>query len=202
MPDVSETVDQLVDSLPEAIRPSEGELPWEIVATGVVLLCAMVLYGLASRLMKRLEQRSHLDKSLVATLRIVTRWLFIIITAAALLQVWGVLNQVWAAATALVTLVAIGFFAVWSVLSNVLCSIILLAARPFRIGERIQLPPDDFEGVVQEVTLLHTVLETDSGDVLKVPNNLFFQRVMRVHRGDVMPPASDDKPTTEPAATD
>ncbi len=201
MPDVSESINQWVRNLPEAIQPAEGELRWEIIATTIVLVCALVLYAVASRLLKRIDRDSHLDTSLVATLRIVTRWLFVIITAAAILQVWGVLDQVWAAATALVTLVAIGFFAVWSVLSNVLCSFILLGARPFRIGQRIALPPDDFEGVVVEVTLLHTVLRTDDGGTLKVPNNLFFQRVMHIRPPGYEPPSadSDDSAATHSA---
>lgn len=188
---------QLVDQLPDAIKPST-ELRWEITATAVVLICAVCLYILAARLLKKLGQNTHLEASLVVTLRIVMRWLFVIITAAAVMQAWNVLDQVWAAATAIVTLVAIGFVAVWSVLSNVLCSIILLAARPFRIGQRIALPPDDLEGRVTEVTLLHTVLVTDSGDTLKVPNNLFFQRVLNIRAPGYQPPHEDEKqPDTE-----
>ena len=97
----------------------------------------------------------------------------------------------------LVTLVAIGFVAVWSVLSNVLCSIILLAARPFRVGQRVGLPPDDMEGVVEEVTLLHTVLRTDDGGRLKVPNNLFFQRVLQIRPPGYAPPPGDETPDAE-----
>ena len=169
----------------------------ELAASAAVVLFGIMIYLIVSRLISRLRH-SHLDPSLVATLRVVARWLFVILTAAGVMQVWGVLDQFWAAATALVTLVAIGFFAVWSVLSNVLCSIILLAARPFRIGERIGLPPDDLEGVVEEVTLLHTVLRTADGGRLKVPNNLFFQRVLQIRPpGYVPPPPAEATPDAE-----
>ena len=169
----------------------------ELIASAAVVLFGTAVYLVISRLISRLRH-SHLDPSLVATLRVVARWLFFILIAAGVMQVWGVLDQFWAAATALVTLVAIGFFAVWSVLSNVLCSIILLAARPFRIGERIGLPPDDLEGVVEEVTLLHTVLRTADGGRLKVPNNLFFQRVLQIRPpGYVPPPPAEAAPDAE-----
>ena len=83
----------------------------ELAASAAVVLFGIMIYLIVSRLISRLRH-SHLDPSLVATLRVVARWLFVILTAAGVMQVWGVLDQFWAAATALVTLVAIGFFAV------------------------------------------------------------------------------------------
>ena len=171
----------LIESIPE--RERLILFGQEAFSTLVVLLIALGLYFVVSRLLSKLNRNSHLDASIVATLRTVTRWLFFIFTLAAVLQVWNVLDQFWAATTAFVTLVAIGFVAVWSVLSNVLCSIILLASRPFRIGQTIELPPDNLGGSVQDITLLHTVLLTEQGDELKIPNNLFFQRVIRLKHG-------------------
>ncbi len=172
------TLDVLIQNLrdPEVYREwvSEG------LATVAVLLFAGLVYLLVSRSLRLAEATTHLTHAMVQSLRIIARWLFVGLTAAAVLQVWGVLDQFWAALTAVFALIAIGFFAVWSVLSNVLCSIILLASRPFRIGEQIDLPPDELGGEVVDITLLHTVLRTDEGHVLKVPNNLFFQRVLRV----------------------
>ena len=161
--------------------------PWlaEGVATAAVLVFATVIYLVLSRALKLAEATTHLTHALVQSLRIILRWLFVVITLAAVLQVWGVLDQFWAALTAVFALIAVGFVAVWSVLSNVLCSIILLASRPFRIGEWIELPPDDLGGEVTDITLLHTVLRTGDGHELKVPNNLFFQRVLRVRAAGV-----------------
>ena len=172
------TLDVLIQNLrdPEVYREwmSEG------LSTVAVLLFAGLVYVLVSRSLRLAESTTHLTHAMVQSLRIIARWLFVGLTAAAVLQVWGVLDQFWAALTAVFALIAVGFVAVWSVLSNVLCSIILLASRPFRIGEQIDLPPDDLGGEVVDITLLHTVLRTDEGHVLKVPNNLFFQRVLRV----------------------
>ncbi len=174
--------DQLGKPVGEVVGPLVQRLSFEVLSTLIVILFGVMLYLLVSRMLARIDRRSHLDRSLIVTLRIVIRWLFTILILAAILQVWDVLDQFWAALTALVTLVAIGFFAVWSVLSNVLCSMILLGTRPFRIGQRISLPPDEvLTGTVQEITLLHTVLKTPAGDTLKIPNNVFFQRSLMIH---------------------
>jgi small-conductance mechanosensitive channel len=200
---VAAKLDWLPEGVAESIEPVVRVVSFEVASTLVVLLFAFLLYLMVARLLRRLSEDSHLDRSLIATLRIIARWLFVILTIAAVMQVWGVLEQFWAAITALVTLVAIGFVAVWSVLSNVLCSLILLGTRPFRIGQRIGLPPDELlEGTVIEITLLHTVLQTDAGDTLKVPNNTFFQRTLCIRPPGYAPPkpkppADDSSPESK-----
>lgn len=147
--------------------------------TALILIIAAILYALLSRGLRVLEKRSRIGQSNVATLRIVIRWVFVLLTVAALLQEWGVLQNVWAAATTIVALVAIGFVAVWSVLSNVLCSFVLLAARPFRIGEQIAFVGEEVAGRVEQITLLYTSLREDDGSQVLVPNNQFLQKTIR-----------------------
>ncbi len=151
----------------------------EIVGTGVILLIMIVAYVLLGRGLKLLVRSSHLDPSVGVTLRTVLRWLVFILGGAAILNHWNLLENFWAAATAAVTLVAIGFVAVWSVLSNVLCSLILMGSRPFRIGDHLQLPPDDIQGTVTDISLLHTTLRSEDGHLFQIPNNMFFQRVVK-----------------------
>ncbi|MEM6391965.1 MAG: mechanosensitive ion channel family protein [Planctomycetota bacterium] len=149
------------------------------IASLVILSLSLIVYKLVVRALFRLRDRTALDDSAVLALRTLTRWLMVGLTVAALLQAWGVLENVWAAATAVVTLIAIGFVAVWSVLSNVLCGLILLASRPFRLGEYLKLGGEEAEGTVDEVTLLYTRLRSPDGLTYQVPNNMFFQKIVR-----------------------
>ena len=151
----------------------------ELLTTAGLLLLMVLALRLGRRGFVALRDRSHMDAELAAILQRVLRVAVVLLTALAVCQVWGVLANVWAAATATVTLVAIGFVAVWSVLSNILCSLILMATRPFRLGDRLTFPPDDVSGTVVQVTLVSTRLRTDNGDELQIPNNLFFQRIIR-----------------------
>ena len=163
----------------------------ELLTTVVILLLAVLAFRFGARGVTYLRDHTHLDRDLALVLRRILRFGIVVLTLLAICQTWGVLENVWAAATATLTLVAIGFVAVWSVLSNVLCSIILLAKRPFRIGDRLELPPDDIAGTVVNIDLAHTILKTDDGAELHVPNNLFFQRVVkRRRRGETGPVAT------------
>ncbi|MEM7681988.1 MAG: mechanosensitive ion channel family protein [Planctomycetota bacterium] len=171
--------------------------------TGVILLVAIGVYLFVSQSIRRLRQNDVLNLAQAAYLRVFLRWGAFLLAGAALMQAWGVLANVWAAATAAVTLVAIGFFAVWSVLSNVLCSLILLTTRPFHVGERIRLLAAEAEGRVMEVNLLHTVLRNDDGETLLVPNNMLFQQVVLRRRRGYKPPEPIDSAegtTGEPPA--
>ncbi len=176
-----------MDAIRNYFTGTNAELVAEqMLGTVVIVLIALVLYNTLSRAIGRLQLRIDLDDAGAFYLRLLVRWMTILLVGAALLQVWGVLANVWAAATAMLTLVAIGFVAVWSVLSNVLCSIILLAARPFRIGDVIEIPGDEIHGRVIEINLIQTELKADDGSVYQIPNNLFFQRIVKRH----IPPAS------------
>ncbi len=87
-------------------------------------------------------------------------------------------------------LIAIGFFAVWSTLSNVLCSLFLLTVRPFHMGDEVELLPDPVRGRVTDLNLFFTTLATEDGRLVQIPNNLFFQRVAirrRAGAGDSVP---------------
>jgi small-conductance mechanosensitive channel len=146
-------------------------------AAGAIYLC--VSRGLTS-----LEKHHYLPAPLMATMRRIVFWLLLAASILLVLQVFGVLRSVVAAVTGVLALVSIGFVAVWSVLSNTLCSLILMITRPFRMGDTIAFPPDDFRGRVVNFNLLFTTMETEDGLLLQVPNTTFFQRPIMRKKGN------------------
>jgi len=165
--------------------------PWllptlQVVAGAVVLITLIVLaYWLAARGLGMLVVRRRLSDTLAFSLRCLLRWTAVVVGAVVLLEWFGVLSNAWALLSAVLALVAIGFVAVWSILSNVLCSLLLLLARPFRIGDTVELPAQGLGGKVVDFTLLFTIMEHESGDLIQVPNNIFFQTPIRRRLGEV-----------------
>lgn len=141
-----------------------------------ILLGAAIVYLLLARALKSLQCRQYLPARLVVTFRRIGLWVIVVATGLLLLQLAGILHSVIAAVTGVFALLAIGFVAVWSVLSNTLCSLILMIIRPYRVGDTLSLPPDDLCGKVVNFNMIFTTLETDDGCLLQVPNNIFFQR--------------------------
>lgn len=111
----------------------------------------------------------------------VARWLVIgTLTVAALLALGIDLQGLWSTLVAALSLVAIGFVAMWSILSHMLASILIVVFRPFEVGDRVELVGDDpVVGEVVDLNPVYTTLRTEDGGMLQVPNNLFFQKAVK-----------------------
>jgi small-conductance mechanosensitive channel len=80
-----------------------------------------------------------------------------------------------------------GFVAVWSVLSNLLCTLMLILFHPFRVGDEIEIidpaMTTGLAGRVRNINLVFTHLHAagpDAADTtLYIPNNIFFQKIIR-----------------------
>lgn len=156
----------------------------------LIVLVAWVLQRVARRAAERLWARYDAPSELVIGSRRVVAFL---ISAAALLLVLqrlGVSGTVlWTAFTGFATVAAVAFFAAWSVLSNIFCTMLILATRPFRLHDHVEILENGEKpglgGRVTDINLVYTTLqEVDGagdprGSVLRVPNSLFFQRSVR-----------------------
>lgn len=70
------------------------------------------------------------------------------------------------------TTVAIGF-SLKDILGNYISGVILLAARPFRLGDQIAIK--DYEGTVTQIQLRGTMIKTYDGRMVYIPNQQVFQ---------------------------
>lgn len=70
------------------------------------------------------------------------------------------------------TSVAIGF-SLKDVLSNYISGVVLLAARPFRLGDQVVI--DAFEGTIKQIQLRATTMQTYDGRTVYIPNQEVFQ---------------------------
>ena len=163
----------------------------------LVLIVAFVLKRVSRLLIDGLVTRYGLPPTFgFAALRLIA---FVIFGAALLLilERLGVSGTVlWTAFTGFATVAAVAFFAAWSVLSNIFCSLLIFIMRPFRLLDHIELleggDKPGLRGQVIDVNLVYTTLEETDDEgratVLQVPNNLFFQRTTRRWRAGSVPP--------------
>ena len=98
-------------------------------------------------------------------------------------------------------LVAIGFVAMWSVLSNLLCAFVLVMFKPFSVGDELELAEDDrVKGKVSDLSLIFTTLDSGEREKIIVPNNVFFQRIFKRREGAVTS-SLEHQLNAEPRAT-
>jgi small-conductance mechanosensitive channel len=166
--------------------------PWlEIIEVGLqivlIVLGAWVLAVLLRRVVRRLGGRYSLPAELMMGAR---RGIGFFIYAGAILLIldrFGVSGTVlWTAFTGFAAVAAVAFFAAWSVLSNIFCTLLIFTARPFRLHDHVELLENGekpgLRGQVVDINLIYTTLREEAGgerQELQVPNSLFFQRVVR-----------------------
>ncbi len=155
-----------------------------LLQTGIIIvLTALVLLALR-RAFDLLKPRVPLPQMAFLMMRRIVRYGVLVVALTIVLSVWGLdLNSLLAMIGGIFAMVAIGFVAVWSLLSNILCAFVLTAFRPFRIGDEVEVLPEAVKGKVVDLTLLYTSLKTDAGDYYQIPNNMFFQRIFRRRDG-------------------
>jgi len=166
---------QLADALPNV----SAETLQNTAAALLVLLIGLVVYWSVTRSLSGLHVKQKLSENTFVLLRRLCRWTIFPVTVLLAAQQFGLLPNLWAAMTAVLAMVAIGFVAVWSVLSNTLCSVILMIARPFNVGDEIEFPGDELGGKVINFNLIFTTLRDGDGYLIQVPNNTFFQKPIR-----------------------
>jgi hypothetical protein len=156
----------------------QTSLNWR--AVGLVLLAvviAVVVDRIATAALITLHQTGRLPES---TTRIFRRWmrgLLVVLVVLSFIAIGGwQIDSIWTFLTTVLAMVAIGFVAVWSILSNLLATLVILVWRPFNVGEEIQLLPEGVAGRVVDINFMYTVLKAEDGSRTSVPNSLFAQK--------------------------
>ena len=151
----------------------------EAIATGVVLLVALLLRIFVAKIVRRfariteiLEQRTNLVIKYINIL-------IAIIAVIALFVIWGVKPQnVILVVSSLFAVVGVAMFAQWSILSNITSGVILFFSAPFRIGDTIKIHDKEFpiEAEIEDIRGFHTYLKTKEGELITYPNSLLLQK--------------------------
>lgn len=152
------------------------------------IIIAWLAFYLISRGLGKLSNRGLIPAELRRFLHALIKWLILIVLLLVVLGLFGIsVASFWAALSGVLVLLAIGFVAVWSLLSNLLCSVLLIVFSPFRIGDEIEIQdpasPVTVRGRVSDINLMFTTLQAsnEAGDesLLRIPNNVFFQKYIR-----------------------
>lgn len=133
------------------------------------------------RLLRILTRHKGLTSTPLNPIFIAVRWAGILIIIGLILERFDV--QVMTMLTTVLAMIAIGFVAVWSLLSHVMATFVLMITKPFRVHDVIGFVGEEIKGEVTDLTLFYTTLRAEDGDEFRIPNNMFFQKSMRITKG-------------------
>jgi small-conductance mechanosensitive channel len=156
-----------------------------LLATAVIVIAAFAL----SRVIRRILPNSLrgvaacLDfpyEIALTAARVLTGVMWVIV-AMLLLEMWGIsVGGLWTLLVSATTVIGVGFLATWTMVSNITASFFIAIWRPFRLGDTIEVLPENLKGRVIDSNLMFVVVRESGGSVIQIPNNLFFQRMFKV----------------------
>lgn len=156
------------------------QLLHQLLNCALILLVALAVYFAGKKFVRILAEYTALELRTLLPFEKFIGTMVLFFAGVKVLETFGVnLEGLWTALGAVAAMVAIGFVAVWSILSNALCTLIILVFRPFNIGDEVELPGEPTKGKVVDLTLIYTTLKSDDGALFQVPNNMFFQKVVK-----------------------
>jgi len=149
-------------------------IDWDLVAVWglkfgfalLVLVGAWVFSGWIRAALKRGTNKAHLDPTLSAFFANLAKWAILTIAVITTLEVFNIQPASFAAVIAALGL-AIGL-AFQGTLSNIASGILLLIFRPFKVGDSVVIAGQ--AGIVNEIDLFTTALDTADGRRVIVPN--------------------------------
>ncbi|HUA05992.1 MAG TPA: mechanosensitive ion channel family protein [Solirubrobacteraceae bacterium] len=162
-----------------------GVHPSGTVSTVVQIAAVLALLGLGWAIARDIGRMAgptffrRMDPGTAGTVGFLVRLVTVVITVVVALDVAG-LSAGSLVATSAFTAVILGL-AAQQTLGNLFAGMVLLSARPFRVGERVRFQAGavggQIEGIVSSLGLLYTTL-VQGEDRIMVPNNVVLSAVV------------------------
>ncbi|MEJ7642495.1 MAG: mechanosensitive ion channel family protein [Candidatus Nitrosocosmicus sp.] len=146
-----------------------------LLVSSIAIVGSFVVYFIINYFLKRTANSLRLDKGDLKGIRSIIKMIIIVITLIIILFQFSSINAATAGAISVIVGTVIGFSS-RNTISNAIAGIILLSARPFKIGDRISTTQDDsLLGDVVEISLIYTKIKTVKNELVTVPNQSLLQ---------------------------
>jgi len=155
---------------------SSGGYVESIIFSLMVVSIAVATYFIIRFFLNRYADSLNLDRRQLAGVHSISKMALIVITIIILIFHFSSLSGVAAGAISVAAGTIIGFSS-RNTISNAIAGILLLSARPFKLGDRIRTTEDEsLIGDVVEISLLYTKIKTIRNELVAIPNQTLLQR--------------------------
>jgi len=155
----------------------------KLLYSGLVFLVIHLLSHVLKNFARKTQKKLGIRKSRYFAIRRLLTTLALLISFLAMILIWDVnIKHAWVALTGIMAMVAIAFFAIWSLIGNILAGVLIYFTSPFKLDDTIEVLPDGIKGMVLAINTFYTLLVEEDGSYINIPNSLFFQKYIRVLR--------------------
>tara|TARA_R110002124_G_scaffold138576_6_gene302327 strand:+ start:281783 stop:282352 length:570 start_codon:yes stop_codon:yes gene_type:complete len=160
---------------------------WQLTQSVVHIIVFMLLRWILVRLVKRFAKRServeHRTGLIIKYIDFATIFLLIL----GFILIWGVdFRNLGVVMSSIFAVIGIGFFAQWSILSNITSGIIMFFTFPYKIGDLIKIHDKEFpyEGIIEDIKTFHIIIKTVNNEIITYPNTMLLQKGVTVIKPD------------------
>ena len=143
------------------------------------LFLRWILVRLVKRFAKQSERVEHRTGLILKHIDFVTIFLLIL----GFIFIWGVdFRNLGVVMSSIFAVIGIGFFAQWSILSNITSGIIMFFTFPYKIGDLIKIHDKEFpyEGIIEDIKTFHIIIKTVNNEIVTYPNTMMLQKGVTV----------------------
>jgi small conductance mechanosensitive channel len=166
-----ETLQKIIDVVTEFVI----NYSFQIIGALIILVIGVRLSGWLARLVLRLCEKRSIDITLSRFFASSTKLIIMVFVVIVVIGKFGISIAPFIAA--LGALVFGASFAIQGPLSNYGAGLTLILTRPFVVGNTITV--QEVSGVVEEIRLAATILTTEDGEVLTIPNKHIVGEILR-----------------------
>ena len=151
----------------------------QLIESAIVAVVMIGLRMVISYFVNRFSDRKNKVKQRANLVMKYVDFILILIASVFAFLIWSLnARDIGVYASSVFALIGIGFFAQWSVLSNMTSGVIIFFTLPYKIGDRIKIHDKDFPiiAIIEDIKGFHMNLRTDDGGLHTYPNSLIMQK--------------------------
>ncbi|MFC7358436.1 mechanosensitive ion channel domain-containing protein [Jejudonia soesokkakensis] len=154
-----------------------------IIQTAASVIIILILRWFCIKLVRRFARKSekveHRTGLIIKYIEFATIFMVILL----LILIWGVeFKDLGWVLSSVFAVIGVGFFAQWSILSNITSGVIMFFTFPYKIGDYITIHDKefDYEGIIEDIKAFQIILRTQKGDIIAYPNSMLLQKGVSV----------------------
>ena len=155
----------------------------QILETAIVLGVLLLVNFVIRKASYRIAQKFHLGLERRRITTKVVNLLLLLVGAISIMGIWGLdQKELFVFLTSTLTVLGVGFFATWSILSNITSGLLLYFNHPLHIGDHIKIMDKEYpvEGTLKDITMFFMHIETIEGETVTIPNSVVTQKTIAI----------------------
>ena len=155
------------------------ELRSQLIAILVVIVLLVIVILFTKRVVRKFTVLRSIEPHRKKVILNILYFLYYLISLIIIIAILGVeLKQFMLFISSVLAVLGVGFFAQWSLLSNLTSSIILFFYHPVRIGDKIRILEKDYEltGKVKDIKAFYVLIKTEDQKLITIPTQVLLQK--------------------------